>query len=403
MEPIKAFISYSHADSALKDALLLHLSNLKRQKLISAWNDRDISAGKEWKGEIDDNLASADLILLLISHHFMGSDYCHDIEMIEAVRSHDAGEARVVPIILSPCDWTGAPFSKFQALPRDAKAITMWPNQDEAFANVAVGIRKVIHELQKAAPPTQSPSPAAPLATPALPVATIHPSAPPKLMMLNGQFYSVQSVKERPGEIVEVVVLPKNSAQDAALRALNGKHSRPATSFAYENHGFLATIENGERQLLEGKSSWNFTLRPADKDGTSWHDGVTYDNITPDMQADMRAQLILLGTKPQLMGRNQLEDGLVNHWISGEGPLKVNEGIFPPLRQKYQDDDEFLQVARLSAVFILIATGTVEHVLELELEFVSHNRLHVRFQGRRRQHYLNTVPINIEISGDCPL
>ena len=59
------------------------------------------------------------------------------------------GEARVIPIILRPCDWYTAPFGKLKALPKYGKATTTWPNRDEAFFDVAKGIRRVVKELAK--------------------------------------------------------------------------------------------------------------------------------------------------------------------------------------------------------------------------------------------------------------
>jgi len=117
---------------------------LKRQGFISGWHDRRITAGDEWKAEIDEHLETAKVILLLISANFIASDYCYDVEMKRSLERHEEGTARVIPIILSPCDWNGAPFGKLQALPKDAKPITIWSNQDEAFADVAKGIRKAV-------------------------------------------------------------------------------------------------------------------------------------------------------------------------------------------------------------------------------------------------------------------
>ena len=60
---------------------------------------------------------------------------------------HEAGEARVIPIILKPVDWNGAPFGKLQAFPTNAKPVTKWPNRDEAFTNIAQGIRQAAQEM----------------------------------------------------------------------------------------------------------------------------------------------------------------------------------------------------------------------------------------------------------------
>ena len=154
--PINIFISYSHKDEELKDALLTHLANLKRQKKIKAWQDRAIEAGQEWEAQIKSQLESAQVILLLISPDFMASDYCYDIEMEGAIARHDAGTAKVIPVILRPCDWKDSPFSKLQALPKNATPITQWGDRDTAFLDVVKGLRKVIDRIHDipTAPPT---------------------------------------------------------------------------------------------------------------------------------------------------------------------------------------------------------------------------------------------------------
>lgn len=146
--PLSAFISYSHRDEEFKDELVIHLTNLKRQGKLRAWQDRDIEAGIEWDSAIKQQLESAEIILLLITPRFLASDYCYDLEMQRAVQRHDEGTARVIPIIVRPCDWQGTPFSKLQVVPRDAKPITKWNDQDEAFLNVVQGIRRAVESLQ---------------------------------------------------------------------------------------------------------------------------------------------------------------------------------------------------------------------------------------------------------------
>lgn len=152
-ESIKIFYSYSHKDEQLRDELAKHLSILRRQGVISEWHDRKIGAGNEWAGEIDHHLNTAHIILLLISSDFLASDYCYDVEMKRAIERHDAGEARVIPVILRPVVWMGAPFDKLQALPRDAKAVVLWRSWDEAFVNVAEGIRKAAEDIKRPAIP----------------------------------------------------------------------------------------------------------------------------------------------------------------------------------------------------------------------------------------------------------
>src|SRR6266571_2172367 len=144
---IEVFISYSHKDQAFREELEIHLSNLKRQNIINSWYDGNIAPGAELKPQIMDHLKSAQIILLLISADFIHSDFCYSIEMKQAIDRHNAGEARVIPILLRPTDWQGAPFDTLKMLPTDAKAITKWRRRDDAFADIVQGIRASIHEL----------------------------------------------------------------------------------------------------------------------------------------------------------------------------------------------------------------------------------------------------------------
>jgi len=147
--PIEIFYSYAHEDEALRDKLNTHLKILERQGIIRSWHDRDISAGSEWAGQIDEHLESADIVLLLVSADFIASDYCWDIELKRAMERHEAGQARVIPIILRTTDWSGAPFGKLQALPKDARPVMSWNDKDEAFDNIARSIRRVAEELSR--------------------------------------------------------------------------------------------------------------------------------------------------------------------------------------------------------------------------------------------------------------
>ncbi|AUS99465.1 hypothetical protein CLI64_03140 [Nostoc sp. CENA543] len=144
---VKLFFSYSHKDEELRDELANHLSILKQQGVISSWHDRKVLPGAEWDSQINENLLAADIILLLISADFIASDYCWDVEVKTAMKRHNEGNACVIPVILRKVDWTGAPFGKLQFLPKNAQPVTSWQIRDEAFDNIAQGIRRVAETL----------------------------------------------------------------------------------------------------------------------------------------------------------------------------------------------------------------------------------------------------------------
>lgn len=147
--PTTIFYSYSHKDESLQEQLETHLSLLCRNGYVKTWHDRCITPGKEWEAIIDHHMDEADVILLLVSPDFIASDYCYGKELGRAMERHERKESLVIPIILRPVDLTEAPFARLQALPRDAKPVTMWSNQDEAWLDVESGIKKAIADIQE--------------------------------------------------------------------------------------------------------------------------------------------------------------------------------------------------------------------------------------------------------------
>src|SRR5437016_2545571 len=129
---VEIFCSYASADEAWWQKLEIHLSLLRRQGLVALWHHRLITAGADWAHAIDHHLETASIILLFVSADFFASDYCYGFEMQRVLDRHEAGEARVIPILLRPVDWQGSLFAKLQALPLNARSITEWKNQDLA-------------------------------------------------------------------------------------------------------------------------------------------------------------------------------------------------------------------------------------------------------------------------------
>ena len=146
--PITVLYSYAHEDEALRNQLEKHLSTLKRQGFINHWYDRQIIPGTDWSIDIDLHLQTASIILLLVSSDFLASDYIFGAELMEAMKRHIEGTSHVIPIILRPVDWENTPFAHLQVLPSDGKPITTWKNRDEAFLNIARGIRRICEDIK---------------------------------------------------------------------------------------------------------------------------------------------------------------------------------------------------------------------------------------------------------------
>ncbi|KQP15050.1 toll/interleukin-1 receptor domain-containing protein [Pseudorhodoferax sp. Leaf267] len=158
--PVTLFYSYAHEDEVLRKELEKHLKLLERKGLIRPWHDRQIRPGQEWAQAIDESLESAELVLLLVSADFMNSDYIFGVELKRALERHAQQSCVAVPIVVRAVDLEGAPFMHLQGLPTDLKPVASWASQDEAWTNVAKGLRVTVEWIRGRRPPAAVSAPA---------------------------------------------------------------------------------------------------------------------------------------------------------------------------------------------------------------------------------------------------
>lgn len=160
----RVFISYSHADEAMRDQVEKQLKALQRQGVIELWHDRRIEPGQDFAQQIDSHINEDEIILLLVSADFISSNYCYEIEMQRAIERHHSDEAIVIPVILRACDWQSLPFGKLQAVPEDGKPIKQWADIDEALLQVTIGVKKAAKRWKDPTEPASRPGTPAPAA-----------------------------------------------------------------------------------------------------------------------------------------------------------------------------------------------------------------------------------------------
>jgi hypothetical protein len=153
MSPTKAIkilycCSNAEKDQKLRDELEKHLKILQGEGVIETWHPGMIRAGHEVEGEFYKQLATADIIMPLISSDFIASYDNWNVVAKLAMERHVTGQARIVPVLLRPVDnnWKRA-FSNITALPENERAVTDWKPYDKAFLSIAQGIRKVVAEM----------------------------------------------------------------------------------------------------------------------------------------------------------------------------------------------------------------------------------------------------------------
>ncbi len=153
-QPYQVFTIYAREDAQYLDELRGQLRPLENAGRIKVWSDREINPGADWEKEIVRKLDTADIILILVSSAYFNSAYIHEVEIKYALKRHEAGETRVLPIIVRPCAFGDDPvISRLQALPTDGKPVTdqrYWPERDSAWLDVVSGVKRTLTLLVKA-------------------------------------------------------------------------------------------------------------------------------------------------------------------------------------------------------------------------------------------------------------
>lgn len=164
---VSVFISYAHADEKLKDRFLVHLGALKREGLIGVWHDRMLKLGDHLDTAIEEQLAAANLVILLVSPDFINSDYCAEREMQRAFARAKQGQCKVAAVILKQCQWKNIPIDAggklgdFLATPQNGKAVMNFKNREAAWDGVVTDVRGLIEDSgAKAAAASPSDPPA---------------------------------------------------------------------------------------------------------------------------------------------------------------------------------------------------------------------------------------------------
>lgn len=141
----KFFISYAHEDRAHKNDLLKWLEALNWKDKVEVWEDEQIGAGAELDKVVKEQLAAADIIVLLVSIDFLASKYIKEVEFVRAMERHKKGEALIVPVIVRDCIWKMTPIGKLLCLPKDGVPVEDYPKKDKAWNEV---VEKISEQLK---------------------------------------------------------------------------------------------------------------------------------------------------------------------------------------------------------------------------------------------------------------
>jgi O-acetyl-ADP-ribose deacetylase (regulator of RNase III) len=97
------FISYCHRDRELMEEFRTHLAPLAKRGRLEFWVDSKIDAGDSWLEEIDNALDRASVAVMLVSKHFLASNFIMEYEVPYLLDAKQQHGVKLFQVILGRC------------------------------------------------------------------------------------------------------------------------------------------------------------------------------------------------------------------------------------------------------------------------------------------------------------
>ena len=149
----KIFISYSRADKQYLKELKIHLKPLVREADLVVWSDSLLEAGQIWDDEIKSAIDESFAAILLISPHFLASDYINQHELPALLSAASHNEVALLPVIVSDCLYESTDLAQFMSINDPTRPLRKLgiAERDKIWATLAREVDKVLLRLRSEA------------------------------------------------------------------------------------------------------------------------------------------------------------------------------------------------------------------------------------------------------------
>jgi photosystem II stability/assembly factor-like uncharacterized protein len=155
---VHIFVSYAREDKRWLDQeyrfnLIPFLKESLRRDNADFWFDKELMGGDEFKRRIESEIDRAQIALLLVSQHFLNSEFIESFELPRIAARAARKEMVVIPVLVEPCGWTDYPFLSDRQMVPSSSPLIHFTESEPKWADVRFeildGLRRQVKRIRE--------------------------------------------------------------------------------------------------------------------------------------------------------------------------------------------------------------------------------------------------------------